>query len=457
MEIEQTSGQGFSRSPISVVRLAGAASLAWLRRMSAIHVGYAVFRSVFLCAVLFLLGASALPASQARFASFGLAVSGQSFDLVRWEAGAIEDKVRALVRQPAAGMTDAAEVALVRQYLARAARIGAIERELTWGASAETPPLRDTRMHMERARMSAAMRQGQLEVLRGQQEQFRPAVEQVIERQVGQGLLAAGFGVNGAIWPPVQFTFTEPPKKLVVSGRDRISTVYSRMLVAGLGLDDIQAAEAEIGLQQNAVGYITDVGGLGAYPSMVIDRAGLRWILSTVAHEWVHNYLTFFPLGLNYFASQDMTTLNENVAEIVGNEIGDWLYVHVYGGEIPSSTALTAAGEDDAPSFDFRSEMRATRLEVDRLLAEGDVDGAEAYMDARRVVFVENGYSIRVLNQAYFAFHGSYGTSPASTSPIGPDMERLRELLPDLVTFMHTVRWFTAVEDLEQALASLEQ
>ena len=40
-------------------------------------------------------------------------------------------------------------------------------------------------------------------------------------------------------------------------------------------------------------------------------------------------------------------------------------------------------------------------------------------MEERRLLMVEHGYPIRVLNQAYFAFHGAYAESPASSSPIG--------------------------------------
>jgi hypothetical protein len=204
------------------------------------------------------------------------------------------------------------------------------------------------------------------------------------------------------------------------------------------------------------VGYITDIGGLGAFPTMVVDRASLGWVLSTVAHEWTHNYLVFFPLGWNYFASQDLTTMNETVAEIVGNEVGEQTLARYYPELVPPPPTEIEPISPEAAPFNFQTQMRLTRLEVDRLLAEGNIEGAEAYMEARRQRFVENGYPLRVLNQAYFAFHGSYGTSPASTSPIGPKMERLRELMPDLKTFLETVRGFTSVADLDQALADWE-
>jgi hypothetical protein len=76
-------------------------------------------------------------------------------------------------------------------------------------------------------------------------------------------------------------------------------------------------------------------------------------------------------------------------------------------------------------------------------------------MQIRRLLFEENGYHIRKLNQAYFAFHGSYGTGAAATSPIGPKLQKLRELSPDLRTFLESVRWFTSEADLDKALANV--
>ena len=71
--------------------------------------------------------------------------------------------------------------------------------------------------------------------------------------------------------------------------------------------------------------------------------------------------------------------------------------------------------------------MRKTRLEADRLLAEGKIDEAEKYMESQRRVLVENGYAIRKLNQAYFAFHGSYAVGAAATDPIGGKLRLLRK------------------------------
>ena len=70
--------------------------------------------------------------------------------------------------------------------------------------------------------------------------------------------------------------------------------------------------------------------------------------------------------------------------------------------------------------------MRTTRLKVDTLLAQGKIAEAEAYMEAQRQVIVNHGYALRKLNQAYFAFHGSYAEGPSATDPIGPKLRALQ-------------------------------
>ena len=63
-------------------------------------------------------------------------------------------------------------------------------------------------------------------------------------------------------------------------------------------------------------------------------------------------------------------------------------------------------------------------------------------MEERRRLFVANGYNIRKINQAYFAFHGSYATRPGSVSPVGEQMRELRRRSGSLREFMDTVAQF---------------
>jgi len=392
-----------------------------------------------------LLGGSAITALETQQRQLAMETAGWGFDLLRWEYQAIGDKIGAFFAKPAQGLSPAESTQQVQDYLARAEQMSQLEKQIDklFLANSHQPTAESNRLQTE------------LEALRRLQYAERGRVEQVIEDQIGRELAGLGLEVIGLPAPPVQFTFVEPPKKLVVSRRDRIEIFYSQMLDAAISLDKIQAVEQAIRQDHHLSAYVTNIGGLGAFPTMVVDRASLWWILSTVAHEWTHNYLSFFPLGFNYAASPDITTLNETVAEIVGNEVGERALRVFYPDEPlpPKRAEQEQPTTTEPPVFDFEVEMRQTRLTVDTLLGLGQVEEAERYMEARRIYFVENGYPLRVLNQAYFAFHGSYGTSPASTSPIGPKLERLRELTPDLKTFLTTVRGMTSVAELDIALA----
>ncbi|MPZ24125.1 MAG: hypothetical protein GEU28_11425 [Dehalococcoidia bacterium] len=99
--------------------------------------------------------------------------------------------------------------------------------------------------------------------------------------------------------------------------------------------------------------------------------------------------------------------------------------------------------------------MRGLRLDVDRLLAEGEVERAETLMEDVRLELEEGGIFIRKINQAYFAFHGSYGDTPVSSDPIGPKLIALREGAGSLSRFIELARDVTSEDDLDDALEAL--
>lgn len=396
-----------------------------------------------------LLGSAAVDSLSAARYQINETVAARQWDLIAWEIDAIGQKLGEQVRNPVAGMTPAAQTALVEGYLDRARAIGELEGEIEDIFSAG-----------EGAATEVAKLEQALDALRTTQEAARPAAEVILEAQVSAELHADGITWLGGVFPPVWFTFTEPPVKMVVSPRGRIATAHYAMLEPGVPTATRDQIEQEVLRETNFSAYITNIGGLGAYPTMVVERAPLAWVVTTVAHEWVHNYLTLFPLGINYSASSDLTIMNETVADIVGNEIGDRVLARHYPAiaqEVAARKLAEVRGERPPPEFDFRKEMRHTREVVDQFLALGRVQDAEAYMEIRRLLFVEHGYAIRKLNQAYFAFHGSYGTGAAATSPIGPKLEELRSLTPDVRTFLATVRGLTSPEQLDEALAAWRQ
>jgi hypothetical protein len=96
--------------------------------------------------------------------------------------------------------------------------------------------------------------------------------------------------------------------------------------------------------------------------------------------------------------------------------------------------------------------MRETRVALDGLLREGKIDEAEAYLRDRRLAFVAAGFKIRKLNQAYFAFYGSYGDAAAGVSPIPRQLGWLRAASGSPGEFLKRVGQLTSAEDLARAV-----
>ena len=104
----------------------------------------------------------------------------------------------------------------------------------------------------------------------------------------------------------------------------------------------------------------------------------------------MHHYLTPRPLGWSYEASPDARTINETVASIVGGEAGRKMVARYYPEFLPPEPdPMPEEPEEETPPpepppFDFRAEMRETRVRADELLAEGQIEEAETYMEERR-------------------------------------------------------------------------
>jgi hypothetical protein len=199
---------------------------------------------------------------------------------------------------------------------------------------------------------------------------------------------------------------------------------------------------------------VASVGGVGTYPSALPPEADYGHLLETVAHEWLHQYLFFRPLGSRYFRDPALATINETVADMAGHELGA-LAAERYplSAGLPAGQAGAGEAPTPTPEIDFDQVMRELRREVDGLLAEGKVAEAESLMEERRQFLADHGYFIRRINQAYFAFHGLYATTSASSSPIGPKLEELRRRSDSLGDFIHTAARITSEADLDRLLA----
>jgi hypothetical protein len=101
--------------------------------------------------------------------------------------------------------------------------------------------------------------------------------------------------------------------------------------------------------------------------------------------------------------------------------------------------------------------MRALRVEVEALLADGRTEEAETLMNEKRDEFEAHGHYIRRLNQAYFAFHGFYADTPGSIDPLGPKLQTLFEREGSPGAFVRAVRGVTTREDVDEILAATEE
>jgi hypothetical protein len=375
------------------------------------------------------------------------AIGTHGFQLAAWEREALSEKARDLFNRPGAELSPQAQHDLVVAYFDAIEEIGRLQTKIEriYADPKQSQP-----------QSVAAPLQTQLDDLRAEQTRRRPAVQWILESQVAAILQEEGLTTAGTVWPPVSFEFAESPNYLVVSPRNRIAVDQGIYLDPSMAVANMEQIEKQVegGLDVSAL--VEGTGGFSSYPTMVIETPSMDWVLNTIAHEWTHTYLAFRPLGWRYFDSGGMRTINETVASIVGEEVGGRVLERFYPEKTPPADwpkpRTMQPEETPAPEFSFGGFMRETRLAVDKMLVEGKVQEAEAYMEARREELATHGYLLRKLNQAYFAFHGSYAVGPSATDPIGGKLRLLRHQTGSLAEFIHAVAGFRTAADLDAAL-----
>lgn len=443
-------------------------------------------------------------------------VQHQQFNYIAWELDALWNKFQQafLGFHPYVSDVDGKQVVL--DYLRTVGEAIELERQIE--VIYADPTITDP------ARESATLQRQHGEVMERLRE-LQPFAEPIIERQVATILQEEGFGVMGQILPPVAFRFVEPPDVLIVSPRDRIQQDFSISLRPG----DVQT-RTDIETRVEAVSpadaaYVTGVGGVGIWPAMVVQTRWTAIAFEIVAHEWSHHYLFAYPLGLEYLVRPETRSINETTATVFGNAVALKVLERFYVDEVAAGliwvpnyptladfqrpqmimqeqarfpdafsaldtarrTAdfllsvgrveaaqhlldayrpIEPARDNDLLAADERSmEINRTRITTDFLLSLGRVEAAEAFMESRRQLL-----SMRVLNQAWFAFNGGYQADPASGGgvalgpvvdvtdpeyvgdPIGPAIHELLILAPDLESFLAAVRDVTTRDELLTAL-----
>ncbi len=294
--------------------------------------------------------------------------------------------------------------------------------------------------------------------LQKQRDSLKKDVENILSLQIRETLKQLDLYLYNDItgiditFPPVNFSLESPPNLLIVSPRDSIYRMKEIILIQDLTADEIDYIETEI----DKLGYssiVLRVGGMATFPSFVTNNAGLEFTISTAIEEWFHQYFFFKPAGFLYafnllglYSDSDISTINETIAGIVSDEIASMIYQKYYTSYYEDNAYVYSEGS----GFDFYEEMRNIRIAVDNYLATGEIEQAEAFMEEERLYILSQGYYIRRLNQAYFAFYGTYASNPSSVNPIGDMLRDLRNNSADITDFIKITSSIKNLDDLNE-------
>ena len=370
-----------------------------------------------------------------------------TFDFGTWTLEAVGEKLAGWGFSFQRFLTSEQQSDLVRDYLAQVGEVQSLNSQILLIYA--DPTITDPDAASEDLKAALAEAEASLQSL-------APLAESILESQLMAVVRDAGLETLGEPFPPSLFQASEIPNALVVSPRDQIEQLLNISLQPGMSAGEEDALESQIFESYDQSALVVPIGGIGTYPTMVMQTTDIAWLTEVIAHEWTHNYLTLRPLGLNYETTPELRTINETTASLSGKELSRLILERYYPEAVPPETPPTETGLAPAAgpeAFDFRAEMRVTRQEVDRLLAEGKIEAAEKYMEARRQVFWENGYLIRKLNQAYFAFYGAYNDTPgggaAGEDPVGPAVQAYRDSFDSLADFLRAIAWVDSYTELQ--------
>lgn len=376
------------------------------------------------------------------------------FDYVSWVMEASLTKLQQVSVDIPHNLDRVTRKQIVIEYLAVTQRL--LEYESAVQEIYANPDIKD------KGKASLELR-ANLDLTQARQDELAPLAEAVLQEQITQVLTELNITPGGQPIPSVLYHSSPVPNALIVSPRDHIEQTANISVLPDLTINEQNDLEGRVDQGLDVSSLVVPIGGIGVYPTMVMRTTNFSWLLDTISHEWTHNYLSLRPLGLLYNESPELRTMNETTASIVGNEVGQRVVQRFYPELSTASSrdfdliSLYRPGPPARPhtDFDFRAEMHTTRVHVDELLASGKIKEAESYMESRRQLFWENGYLIRKLNQAYFAFYGAYADVPggaAGEDPVGPAVRALREQSNTLSDFLNAISWMTSLEQLQNAI-----
>jgi len=215
-------------------------------------------------------------------------LAGERFDFAGWEIKALMGKLAHSLIAPQRYMDEVARHDFFLDYLGLVADIQRFEWEIHriyTDPEVEDPEAATVELHTHVAELRAA------------EEARQPLAEAILEEQTACILVGEGFGTLGQEFPPVGAHFTPLPLLLVISPRDHIEKTFRLGLRHGLDVARQEAIEGQVDTIFDVSSLVTGIGGMAAYPAMLLESSSLNWVTEVTAHEWTHHYLAPRPLG----------------------------------------------------------------------------------------------------------------------------------------------------------------
>ncbi|OGC37835.1 hypothetical protein A2V54_03415 [candidate division WWE3 bacterium RBG_19FT_COMBO_53_11] len=280
---------------------------------------------------------------------------------------------------------------------------------------------------------------------------LRPLVEEMVASDISEAL-----GHQGIWFPPVAFCIQVPPTTLIISARSKIyhaeGSINNTLLRWYLSPMERQEIEEYVEkLDQRLSALVVDAAGLSTLPPMSAPYPAQK-LVKVAGHEWGHIYFWLSPLGISTSIGGNKNgtlPINEAACQVVSEEISQMIGAK-YGWE-----EVEEEPGEDVPDFD--QTMLSIRKKVDKLLEEGKIEEAEAFMEESRCRLNEVFFPpTRKLNQAYFAFFGNYELGASGDDQTPKRIRELRNKLGSLSDFLKAIRRVTSAEDFENLLQKYE-
>jgi hypothetical protein len=250
--------------------------------------------------------------------------------------------------------------------------------------------------------------------------------------------------IFGIVFPLPEFTTGHSPKLLVISPRDKIYREDELLLDHDLSSQEIEDIEESVRSEIDYSSIVVNIGGVAAYPSIIKDSDNYGDLFKAHAHEWLHQYLILFPLGRAYFKDPNMKIVNETLANIYSER----LFSNVCSKKIKLQDSICKSKVKESPDkFNYELFIKNLRLDVDHLLELGKINQAEELMESSRLELEKRGYYIRKINQAWFAFNGTYADSPTSSSNVDQEIELF---IDSQESFSEAIRKLRKVKNFEE-------